>query len=148
MNHLRHRKSTRSLRSSCGADSNPERDDRAFVYPCHAFKQFVLTLKEGKIDLNDLGNQPEKLKEAMNKSSDLGRAYQKVYNKIQHDPNHVHHSQRLRVSSIKQMESVNRLTYGNKYQANPCRSSSRGSDSHINDSINMRHPDSESYYRN
>jgi hypothetical protein len=72
---LRHRKSTRSLRSSCGSSSNPERDDRAFVYPCHAFKQFVLTLKEGKIDLNELGKQPEKLKEAMSKSSDLGRAY-------------------------------------------------------------------------
>jgi len=36
------------------------------VYPCHAFKQFVLTLKEGKIDLNELGKQPERLKEAMN----------------------------------------------------------------------------------
>ena len=77
-NHLRHRKSTRSLRSSCGSSSNPERDDRAFVYPCHAFKQFVLTLKEGKIDLNELGKQPENLREAMNKSSDLGRAYLKM----------------------------------------------------------------------
>jgi hypothetical protein len=90
--HLRNRKSTKSLRSSCGGDSNPERDDRAFVYPCHAFKQFVLTLKEGKIDLNDLGKQPENLKAAMNKSSDLGKAYQKIHEKIHHDPSHAHES--------------------------------------------------------
>ena len=90
--HQRHRKSTRSLRSSCGGDSNPEKDDRAFVYPCHAFKQFVLTLKEGKIDLNDLGKQPDNLKAVMNKSSDLGKAYQKIHDKIHHDASHMHAS--------------------------------------------------------
>jgi hypothetical protein len=39
-------------------EKSPDRKDRAFIYPCRAFKQFLITLKEGKIDLNDIEKSP------------------------------------------------------------------------------------------
>jgi len=47
--------------------------ERAFVYPCQAFKQFFLTLKEGKIDLNDLTRSPALL-QMMNAQSMDGKS--------------------------------------------------------------------------
>ncbi len=102
------RKSTKSLRhSSCGGDSL-DREDRAFIYPCHAFKQFILTLKEGKIDLNDLGKYPEKLKEAMNKSSDLGKEYEKMQKRMNKSKKDLHKN----AINSHQLEVCNRLTMG------------------------------------
>lgn len=39
----------------------PDKDEPAFIYPCRAFKQFFLTLKEGNIDLLNMGrsSKPE-----------------------------------------------------------------------------------------
>ena len=40
----------------------------AFIYPCRAFKQFFLTLKEGNIDLLNMGksSKPEIIQQIMN----------------------------------------------------------------------------------
>ena len=38
--------------------TDPDSTERSFIYPCQAFKQFLLTVREGKIDLKDLNNSP------------------------------------------------------------------------------------------
>ena len=53
------------LTKSCSrhrhASLTPDKDEPAFIYPCRAFKQFFLTLKEGNIDLLNMGrsSKPE-----------------------------------------------------------------------------------------
>lgn len=46
---------SRSRSYTVGYEScEPDSKDNVFIYPCRAFKQFFLTLKEGKINLNDI----------------------------------------------------------------------------------------------
>jgi hypothetical protein len=53
------------LTKSCSrhrhASLTPDKDEPAFIYPCRAFKQFFMTLKEGNIDLLNMGrsSKPE-----------------------------------------------------------------------------------------
>ncbi len=54
----RHRSRSGAKRSY---STDPDSQERSFTYPCQSFKQFLLTLREGKIDMNDLSKTPHLL---------------------------------------------------------------------------------------
>ena len=66
------RSSNRQKRSY---STDPDSDERAFVYPCQAFKQFLLSMKEGNINLSEIANQPQ-VAEILNASDKLKKPNQ------------------------------------------------------------------------
>ena len=49
--------SVKRLRRSMSKD--PDQEERPFIYPCQAFKQFLLSMKDGSIDLKKLSQSPQ-----------------------------------------------------------------------------------------
>ncbi|CDW75356.1 UNKNOWN [Stylonychia lemnae] len=59
--HRDHSHGKRSLHNSASRRSystDQDQSEKSFAYPCQAFKQFLLTVREGKIDMKDLNNSP------------------------------------------------------------------------------------------
>eukprot|EP00347_Sterkiella_histriomuscorum_P017629 403348607 len=60
-----HRHGSANRRSNLSANrknsynsTDQDSQERSFTYPCQAFKQFLLAVREGKIDMKDLNNSP------------------------------------------------------------------------------------------
>lgn len=56
---------TRSRRNSFSSD--PDSQERSFVYPCQAFKQFLLSMRDGNVNMADFANN-SKIQDYMNSS--------------------------------------------------------------------------------